>query len=110
MRAHQPGDAIFTAGQAAGLQFLGHARAAVADGFPLAELLDFFQQPGVGLLAGRGLALAPRIIAGAAHGKGRTQRAQGMLCGHGLNALIAIGHVVETMPKVFFRMSRCWRN
>ena len=50
--AHEPGDAVFTTGMAAAFEFLGQARAAIADFLALAEPLDFFQQPGVGLLAG----------------------------------------------------------
>ncbi|MBI3416194.1 MAG: serine/threonine-protein kinase [Verrucomicrobia bacterium] len=50
------------------------------------------------------------LIAGAAHAQGRTQCAQRMIRFHGFNALVAVAHVVETMPNVFFRMSRWWRN
>lgn len=104
---HQPRHAVLAARVSAALECCGHAGAAVAGFRSLAPAPDFFQQARVGLLPGRGLAKAMGVIARTAHVKRRAQFTEWIILFHGLNALIAVAHVVETMPKVFFRISRC---
>ena len=70
VRPHEPGHAVLAAGVAVTLEFLGHPWATGAGFLALAERLDFGQQPGVGRLPGRGGALPPGLVAGAAHAQG----------------------------------------
>ena len=107
---HQAGDTILATGMSQGFEFGRQARTAVTTFRPLVEMPDRHQQLVVGLLPGRGFAGAPGVITGAAHGKYPAKHRQRIFLFHDLDALVAVGHVVETIPKVFFRMSRCWRN
>src|ERR1017187_1543506 len=68
--------------------------------------LRILQGPGAWL----GLAVAPVIIATGGDLQGLTQRANGMLGFHRVNPLIPLVGASERMPKVFFRISRCWRR
>src|ERR1017187_10336377 len=76
------------------------------------EVDDQFQElrilPGPG--AEPGLAVAPVIVATGGDLQGLAQRANGMLGFHRVNPLIPLVGASERMPKVFFRISRCWRR
>ena len=91
-----------------------HLNAGAAVSLPtvLMEADDVRQElrilPGAG--ARLGLAVAPVIIATGRDLQGLAQRANGMLGFHRVNPLIPLVGASERMPKVFFRISRCWRR
>jgi len=64
----------------------------------------------LGAQAGLGLAVAPVVIAAGGHFQGFAERANGMVGFHRVNPLEPLVGGSERMPKVFFRMSRCWRR
>src|SRR5512136_1593340 len=89
-----------------------NAGAAVSLTTVLMEANDLLQE--LRLLQGTGarlgLALAPVIIATGRHLQGLAQGANGMLGLHRVNPLVALVGASERIPKVFFRISRCWRR
>src|ERR1035438_4078028 len=89
-----------------------NAGAAVCLPTILMEADDVHQElrilPGAG--ARLGLAVVPVIIAAGRDLQGLAQRANGMVGFHRVNALIPLVGVSERIPKVFFRISRCWRR
>jgi hypothetical protein len=107
---HEPRNTVLAARMAQRLELSGQARTAVGALRSLMQLRHRGEQSRVGLRPGRGRPRAPSVIARAAHLQDPAQQAQRIFLLHDLNALIESAHVVETMPKVFFRMSRCWRN
>src|SRR5208283_4657860 len=64
----------------------------------------------LGARAGLGLAVGPVVIAAGGHFQGFAERANGVLGFHRVNPLKALDGGSERMPKVFFKMSRCWRR
>src|SRR5208283_3913747 len=64
----------------------------------------------LGARAGLGLAVGPVVIAAGGDFQGFAQRANGMLGFHRVNPLKTLDGGSERMPKVFFKMSRCWRR
>src|SRR5208283_4541976 len=63
-----------------------------------------------GARAGLGLAVEPVVIAAGGHFQGVAERANGMLGFHRVNPLKTLDGGSERMPKVFFKISRCWRR
>src|SRR5512137_647223 len=93
-------------------QFGLNAGAAIGLAAVPVDLEDQLREQRVVLGAGTGLglALAPVVIAAGGDLEGCTQRANG-LCGlHGVNPFEALAWGSERMPKVFFKISRCWRR
>ena len=64
------------------------------------------------LLALAGLLLAPPpvVVAAGRNLKGLAQMLDGMFGFQGVDPLVALFGGSEMIPKVFFKMSRCWRN
>src|SRR5438105_183674 len=93
-------------------QHLLNARAAVGLAAVQVDLSDLGNQPGSLLRSrtGLGLAAKPAVIATGGYFQGFTQRADRMLGFHRVNPLIALVGASERMPKVFFKISRCWRR
>jgi len=110
--SHQPPDAVAPVALALAAQLHLYARSAVGlTALPMnARNLGF--ELLVLLLALAGLLLAPRPVvvpAGRDH-KSLTQLLDGVFCFQGVDPLVALFGDSERMPKVFFKMSRCWRN
>ena len=101
--------AISVAGLAQG--FL-NAGAAVGLAALLMNLDDLLGQTFVflGARAGPGLAVGPIVIAAGGNFEGFAERANGMFGFHRVNPLKALDGGSERMPKVFFKISRCWRR
>src|ERR1035441_1541925 len=64
----------------------------------------------LGARAGLGLAVDPVVIAAGGNFQGFAERTNGMLGFHRVNPLKTLDGGSERMPKVFFKISRCWRR
>src|SRR5271167_1810713 len=86
------------------------AAISVAAGFKF--LLDQRRQLLVlaGAHTGSGLPLQPGIIGAGRNLQRPAQGSDRVLGFHELNALVSLLGESERMPKVFFKMSRCWRS
>ena len=71
------------------------------------SLLQFCDQLGILLLAAAGTAIAPIVITTTRNRQHLAEHSHGMLGRQSLNLLIACFHVVERMPRDFFKISRC---
>src|ERR1039457_5667297 len=106
------GDAVATMSVAGLSQDYLNARAAVSlaalpmDLDNLLEQTRIFQGPWAGL----GLAVAPVVVAAGGYFQGLAKRANGMVGFHRVNPLKPLVGGSERMPKVFFKISRCWRR
>src|ERR1700678_2533864 len=89
-----------------------NAWAAVGLAAVLMHLDNLLGQPLVflGAWAGLGLAGEPVVIAAGGDFQGFAQRTKGMLGFHRVNPLKPLDGGSERMPKVFFKISRCWRR
>ena len=63
-----------------------------------------------GARAGLGLTVDPVVIAAGGNFQGFAERTNGMLGFHRINPLKTLDGGSERMPKVFFKISRCWRR
>ncbi len=110
--AHQAGDAVAAVLETVLTQLRLDARHPVSLAAGLMNLRDLrlqtlvFPSPGSGLL----LAVAPVVKAAGGDLERLAQPADGMVHFHRLNALVALLGGSERIPKVFFRISRCWRK
>jgi len=93
-------------------QGLLNARAAVGLAAGQVNLSDLGNQQRIllGSGAGLGASVDPVVIATGRDFKGLAHRANGMFGFHRIDPLKALVGVSERMPKVFFKMSRCWRR
>src|SRR5271169_6550844 len=93
-------------------QLLLNARAAVGFAALQVDLGDLGHQLGSLLSSRAGFALAakPVVIATGRDFQGFTQRANRVVGFHRVNPLIPLVGGSERMPKVFFKISRCWRR
>ena len=64
----------------------------------------------LGARAELGLAVEPVVIAAGRDFQGVAERANGMVGFHRVNPLKTLVGGSERMPKVFFKISRCWRR
>lgn len=87
-------------------------RAAVGLAAGRMELDNVLDQLGIfpGAPTGVGLPVVPVVIAAGGDFQGRAKRANGVFGFHRVNPLKALLGGSERMPKVFFKMSRCWRR
>src|SRR5712692_9689406 len=93
-------------------QSLLNAWAAVSLAASQVDLGDLGPQQHILLGSGTGLPgpADPVVIATGGDFKGLAHRTNGMLGFHRVDPLKALVGVSERMPKVFFKMSRCWRR
>ena len=98
---------------AAGLALhLLNAWAAIGLATVLVDLDNLLNEPGIflGARAGLGLAVGPVVITAGGNFLGFTERTDRMLGFHRVDPLKPMVGGPERMPKVFFKMSRCWRR
>src|SRR6476659_2852416 len=93
-------------------QRLLNTRAAVSLAAVLVDLDDPHQELLIllGARAELGLTFEPVVITTGRNLHSLTQPANGMLDFHSSNPLVALVGASERIPKVFFRISRCWRR
>src|SRR5450432_1297497 len=93
-------------------QYFLNAWAAVSVATVLMDLDNLLDQLGIflGARAGLCLAVGPVVIAAGRNFQSFTQRANGMFGFHRVDPLKPLVGGSERMPKVFFKMSRCWRR
>src|SRR5436189_4495112 len=110
--AHQTRDAVTTMTLPSIGQFPADARATIRSIIFLINRGDLRAQRGIGQRARtwRGLALGPIVVPAARHSEGFTKDLDRVLVFHFINPLVTLFGGSERMPKVFFRMSRCWRS
>ena len=110
--AHQAGDAVAAIHVTGARQRRLNPGAAVGLAAGRMGLDNALDQLGVfpGAPAGLGLPVLPIVIAAGGNFQGLAERANGMLGFHRVNPLKAFLGGSERMPKVFFKMSRCWRR
>ena len=109
---HEAGHAV-AAMALAGLAQLGaHARAAIGVTAFLANDLDLLTQDLIlpGARAWLTPAFQPIVIAAFGNAHDLAEQRDGMLGFHRVDPLISLGRGGETMPRVFFRISRCSRK
>src|ERR1039457_6114328 len=93
-------------------QFLLNAWAAVSLAAVLVDLDNQLDKARIflGARAGLRLAVGPVVITTGGNFQGFAERANRMFGFHRVNPLKALLGGSERMPKVFFKMSRCWRR
>src|SRR5208283_1797404 len=93
-------------------QCLLNARAAIGLAAGLMDLDNLLDQPGIfpGARSGLGLAVGPVVITAGGNFQSFAERTDRMLGFHRVDPLKPLVGGSERMPKVFFKMSRCWRR
>jgi hypothetical protein len=89
-----------------------NAGAAVGLAAVRVDLKDVLGQAHIflGARTGLDLAAAPVVIPAGGYFQGGAERANGVLDFHRVNPLKPLFWGSERMPKVFFKISRCWRR
>src|SRR5262249_11014932 len=111
MLAHQPGHAVFTAGDLLSAQFACYTRAAIGLATLLKDLANLLQELLVGLGAWSRDLTAPLVVATAGHFQDPAEAANRVLgrqvADHGIPFCDGLE---ESMPRDFFRISRSCRT
>src|SRR5215471_3244091 len=107
--AHQPGDAVAPVPPPLGAQMHLNARRTVGLATVPVNALNLLLELEVLLAAGAGVGLAaPPVVIAAGRGlECLAERADGVLVFHGFDPLVSLLGASKTIPKVFFKMSRC---
>ena len=110
--SHEPSQAVSTMPLTQSAQAGLDAWAAIGLPTVFVNASDLLLEPQVFLHSGGGLTLPslPIVIAAGRDGKALTEQGNGMRGLQGVDPLEPLLGGSEMMPKVFFKMSRCWRK